>query len=449
MSDEKRARLKEWLATGEARLQPLSLPQRELYEATPVPPGAAANHICSIITVRGKLTAQNCPEALQMVVDRQEALRVSLLPGRDGPLQMVRKSSDVNLVYRELSPAQRRPEALEEQAQEVFRKPFDLVKGPLYRSEVLKRGPEDHVLVFAIHHAIGDGWSLGVLVQDLACAYVQGLTGQRDQPLPPVPLTYTDWSAAERAYWQPAEVAKRAGYWQATLAGSRLLWPDVAPAGPPWEMERTVGSISAELCAAVRALAKQTGATLFSTLLAAFQIALARWSGVDDLVVGTPVANRNKQAVRETMGYFAGVVPLRGHAEPARPFADKVREVHQSTMDAFAHALPFAELVKTIGAPRAAGAHPIFDVRFALQNHPVPDIEFPSLSARLRMRSTGTARFHLGCELTEDGDGLEVVWLARRTVVSADDISRIDGMFQKVLSEVCRSPQSRMAAATL
>jgi hypothetical protein len=447
MSDEKRARLKEWLASGEARLQPLSLPQRELWETTPVPPGDAANHICSIITVRGKLTAQNCPEALQMVVDRQEALRVSVLPGKEGPLQMVRKSAEVNLVYRELSPAQTRPEAIEEQAQEVFRKPFDLVKGPLYRSEVLKRGPEDHVLIFAIHHAIGDGWSLGVLVQDLACAYVQGLSGQRNQPLPPVPLSYGDWSASERAYWQPAEVAKRADFWKTTLAGSRLLWPEARP-GPPWEMERMVKAISADLAGAIREVAKQAGATLFSTLLAAFQMTLARWSGVDDLVVGTPVANRNKQAVRETMGYFAGIVPLRGRVERGRRFTDQLREVHQSTMDAFANALPFAELLKTIGAG-AAGGHPVFDVRFALQNHPVPDIEFPSLSARLRMRSTGTARFHLGCEITEQEDGLEVVWLARRTVVSPDDISELDGMFQQVLSEVCRAPANRTATATL
>jgi hypothetical protein len=447
MSDEKRARLKEWLASGEARLQPLSLPQRELWETTPVPPGDAANHICSIITVRGKLTAQNCPEALQMVVDRQEALRVSVLPGKEGPLQMVRKSAEVNLVYRELSPAQTRPEAIEEQAQEVFRKPFDLVKGPLYRSEVLKRGPEDHVLIFAIHHAIGDGWSLGVLVQDLACAYVQGLSGQRNQPLPPVPLSYGDWSASERAYWQPAEVAKRADFWKTTLAGSRLLWPEARP-GPPWEMERMVKAISADLAGAIREVAKQAGATLFSTLLAAFQMTLARWSGVDDLVVGTPVANRNKQAVRETMGYFAGIVPLRGRVERGRRFTDQLREVHQSTMDAFANALPFAELAKTLGAS-AAGGHPVFDVRFALQNHPVPDIEFPSLSARLRMRSTGTARFHLGCEITEQEDGLEVVWLARRTVVSPDDISELDGMFQQVLSEVCRAPANRTATATL
>src|SRR4051812_3335082 len=152
MSDEKRARLKEWLATGEARLQPLSLPQRELWEATPVPPGDAANHICSMIYVRGKLTAQNCPEALQMVVERQEVLRLSLLPGKDGALQMVRKTSEANLVYRELSAAESSPEAIEEQAQAVFRKPFDLLQGPLYRAEVMKRGPEDHVLAFATHH---------------------------------------------------------------------------------------------------------------------------------------------------------------------------------------------------------------------------------------------------------------------------------------------------------
>src|SRR5205823_13342922 len=161
--------------------------------------------------------------------------------------------------------------------------------------------------------------------------------------------------------------------------------------------KRLVTELPVEIATAVRDLARRSGATLFSTLLGAFQVTLSRWTGETDIVVGTPVANRTRQDVRETMGYFAGVVPLRGQVDRNRPFAEHLRIVHQSTVDSFANAMPFAELVRAIGERPSPKHNPIFEVRFALQNHPVPDVEIRGLSLKLRMRSTGTPRFDLGC----------------------------------------------------
>ncbi len=163
----------------------------------------------------------------------------------------------------------------------------------------------------------------------------------------------------------------------------------------------------------MRDLARRSDATLFSALLTAFQITLFRWTGKTDIVVGTPVANRAKQDVRETMGYCSGNVPLRGQVVPDRSLAESIRETHQTAVDSFANAMPFAELVRALDDPPAPDHNPVFDVRFALQNHPIPDVDAPEVSVRLRMRSTGTARFDLGCEITESGDRLEVVWLYR------------------------------------
>ncbi|RYD83617.1 MAG: condensation domain protein [Verrucomicrobiaceae bacterium] len=341
--------------------------------------------------------------------------------------------------------AQAQPEAVEELAQEIFSEPFDLVQGPLFRVQGLQRAANDHVLVMAIHHAIADGWTLGVFVRDLCGAYLQGMMGIRE-PLPPVPLTYSAWGAAERAYWQPAELEKRAAFWTPFLAGRRRLWstPDKHPA-TSGRLERWVSEIPAELSLAAKELARRNGATLFSTLLAAFQIALSRWTGVDDIVVGTPVANRSKQNVRETMGYCSGVVPLRGQVDLARPFSDALQAVHQSSVDCFANAMPFAELTRAIGDPAAIGYNPVFEVRFALQNHPVPDVSVPGLGAQLRMRSTGTPRLDLACEITEDGDALEVVWLSRAHLFSTENIRDLDRIFQAVLASACRSPESRTA----
>jgi hypothetical protein len=405
-----------------------------------------ANHICCLIEVRGKVTFADASAALQLVVQRQEALRVSFLPGKDGPVQMIRASCPINFASRELSAAEGTPEAVEEIAGEIFRQPFDLLQGPLYRAELLSRAVDDHVLVFAIHHAVADGWTLGVFVQELCGAYIQRLRGVTEA-LPPVALSHSDWGTAERAFWQPPELAARAAFWKTHLAGHLRLWPTLegpdTMAGAP---TRTVSSFPAELATATRDLARRSGATLFSTLLAAFQIALSRWTGADDILVGTPVANRAKQAANETMGYFSGIVPLRARVDPARSLSAHLRAVQQTTVDCFANAMPFAELARALGDPGAPGHNPVFEVRFALQNHPIPDVTLPGLSAKLRMRSTGTARFLLACEITEGGEQFDVLWLFRPQLFPHAEVEKLEGLFQTVLSAACRSPDTPIAA---
>lgn len=436
MSQDTRARLKHWLESGEIRLQPLTFPQRELWEASPVPAADVSNNICAMIHLRGLLTPQGSEAALQKVVDRQEVFRLSFLPGKDRPMQMIRRTGKTALQFHELSSSQRQPEAIEELAREIFSKPFDLVQGPLYRAEVFRRSADDHVLVFAIHHAIADGWTLGVFVQDLFAAYMQGVRGIHTA-LPPVPLSYSEWGAAERAFWQPAELERRASFWRSHLAGAPRLWDKTSHGA----LQRCVTQVSAELGRAVRELARRHGATLFSTLLTAFQITLSKWTGVDDIVVGTPVANRNKRAVRETMGYCSGIVPLRGQIDRTRSFTDSLQAVHQTTVESFANAMPFAELLRALGEQPSPGRNPVFEVRFALQNHPVPDVSVPGLSLQLRMRSTGTPRFDLACEINEEGDALEVAWLFRESQFPHDDIQNASRVYLAVLAGACHSPE--------
>lgn len=457
MQPDSRARLKQWLESGEARLQPLSYPQRELWENSPVPVASPANHICCFIEIKGALTEKETHDSIQRVVDRQEALRISFLPGKERPLQLVRSTGNAQLTYRELTDAEKKPEALEEVLKETYRKPFDLMQGPLHRVDMLKRDTNDHILAFSIHHSVADGWSLGVFVQDLCTAYVMGLStlkkavasgvmGLRSS-LPPVQQTYTEWAAADRAQWSPEVVATRTGYWKNKLAGSKTIWAaDATRAQEP--LHRWASEIPAELTASVRELARRSGATLFSTLLSLFQIALSKWSGQEDIVVGTPVANRSRAAARETMGYFAGVVPLRGQVDQAMNFSDHLKATHDMAMDSFANAIPFAEIAAAVGEPRAKGLHSIFDVRFALQNHPTPDVVLPRISTKLRMRSTGTARFDLGCEITEIGTELEVVWLFKPSIFSAEAIEAMNTLFQTVVTRCCRDSGGRVSALT-
>jgi Condensation domain len=441
MPADQRARLKQWIDSGEAQLHPLTFPQRELWEVSPVAVEDNANHICCLIKVHGLLTEREGRAAVQRVVDRQEVLRLSMLRGKERPLQLIRKNSGINFDYREVSPNEARPEGIEGLAAEIFRVPFDLVQGPLYRAADLRCTPDEHVLVFAIHHAIADGWSLGVLVQDLFAAYIEVVMGSAE-PLPAVPQTYTAWGAAERAFWQPGVLEQRTGFWKTKLAGSRRMWNVPIPPGPP---QRWLSTIPRDVAGEIREFARRNSITLFGALFGAFQIAFSEWSGFDDLVVGTPVANRNKQTARETMGYYSGIVPLRAEIDRSRIASDYLRAGHQQTIDSFAHAIPFVELVRALEERSEAGYNPVFEVRFALQNHPMPEISLPNLSARLSMRSTGTARFQLGCEITEAGDGLEAAWLFRENLFSRRDIERLDGIFQRVLAGICRSPENRIS----
>ena len=446
MSDEKRTRFKQWLESGEAQLHPLTFSQRELWETSPAPPSDVSNHICCLVNIRGPMSPKDSLASLQRVVDRQEVLRLSFLPGKHGPVQLIRKRSEPVMRFRDVSPQISAGE-MEELALETFSEPFDLLRGPLYRVQVLRRAPDDQVMVFAIHHAIADGWTLGVFVQDLCAAYVQQRMGAKDG-LPSLPTSYSAWGAAEKAFWQPTELEPRTAFWKSRLSGIKPLWSVPDESDVVFLPRRLVSELPAEISGAVRELARRSGATLFSTLLAAFQVTLSRWTGADDIVVGTPVANRTRPDVRETMGYFSGVVPLRGDVERDRPFSEHLRTVHESTVDSFANAIPFAELVRAVGDRPSPKHNPVFQVRFALQNHPVPDVEIRGLSLKLRMRSTGTPRFDLGCEITEQGDALEVVWLFRENLFSQPEIEELGRLYRTVLESVCRVPEKRTAALT-
>jgi len=446
MSVDKRARLKEWLQSGEARLHNLTLPQRELWETSAVPAGDVSNHICTLLFIEGAITETLSQAALQDVVNHQEALRTSILPGKGAPLQMIRKTVEANYEFRELSPGEGTPESVEALAVKAFHEPFDMVQGPLYRVLHLQVTKAKHVLVFAAHHAIADGWSLGVFVQDLCMSYLKA-AGKMPVGISVPPMTYTAWGAADKAYWQPALLEERAAFWKKHLAGYKPLWPDAKPdPSGSYTLQRVFSYLPAELATATREMVKRSGATLFSTLLAAFRLTLLKWTGRDDVVIGSPVANRAKNTVKDTMGYFAGNVPMRSKVDPARRFSDIVRDVHEESIEAFANAMPFAELAPAVGDPESGKTqHPIYDVRFALQNHPMPDMVLPGISVKLKMRSTGTARFDLGCEITEEGETMEAVWLFRPHRFAEKDIQELDVLFQSVLAAGCRSPETGIA----
>ena len=433
MSDEKRARLRERLKSGKTRLHPLSLTQRELWESAPFAAEDVSNNIGTLIFAKGPVRPDLMQKAFQQVIDRHEVLRLAIMQGKTQPVQVINDTAVPALVFRDAALPD--DAAIGEAAEAIFREPIDLARGPLYQMVALRRGVDDHVFVLSIHHAISDGWSLGVLVEDLLMAYINALLGQGTS-LPPVDLSFSDWAAQERALWTPAELEPRAAFWRSHMAGAgRVL--SSAPAVSS-QIGRHVSRIDGESAGLANEVARQTGATLFGTLLAAFQLTLSEWTGADDIVVGTPVANRSRRAVRKTIGSFAGVVPLRGRVAKDRGFRDHVTSVHQDTVESFAHAMPFTELAAALGEAVVPGQNPIFDVRFALQNHPMPDVSYPGLSVGFKIHSSGTERFDLACEITEEGDEMEVVWLYRQDLFKPTDIAELARLWDATLARNCR-----------
>lgn len=445
MEKDSRSRLQELVASGQVRLVPQTFPQRELWETSPVPPEDPTNTIRSFIDMRGPLTFEMCHEALRHVVARQEAMRTSFLPGKDRPVQMIRAKTDPALQYLDLGASVTDDDVVIAAMEAEYSRPFDLLRGPLFRLQMVRRGPDRHAIGLAIHHSIADGWSATSFTEDFLTGCIifwrnsgrdmSRLRGMRDS-LPQLASTYSEWGAAERARWQPEEIAKQADYWKQRLEGSRPLFEGAgALLGP---MDRWVTHLPPELAEPARATARKVGVTLFSALLAAFRIAVHRWKGRDDFVVGTPVAGRAKTALKETMGYFSGIVPLRGRIDPAAAFADTARIIHDGAVDDLAQAMPFVELAAAVEKDHPRKRHAVFDVRFAVQNHPFPDIEIPGMSSHHRNLSSGTSRFDIACELTEDGKKMELIWLFRPSAATRSDIESLDRVFRAVLEESCR-----------
>jgi hypothetical protein len=417
-----------------------------LWENSPVAPGDAANHICATIEIRGVFSFDHCEEALRTVVDRHEVLRTSFLSGDGKAAQIVMAKTGVTLSCRDVGPKEDARAVMKA----VFSEPFDFARGPLYRVEMLRVAADHHILVLVFHHAIADGWTLGVFVGDFTAAYLVALKQSGGATahyrgvmsgLPALGLSYSGWAAAEKARWQPADLEREAGYWRSRLAGSKMLFQSCRSGNPMEPLQRRVTALSRPLVETARALAKQAEVTLFSVLLTTFQVALFRWKRTRDVVMGVPHANRSKPQTRDTMGYFAGVVPIRTCLRPDCSFVETLMENHASQIEDFAHAMPFAELAKVVAPLDADTCHRIFDVRFALQNHPVPDIELPGISTRLRTVSTGTSRFDIACELTEDGTALEAVWLYRPSLVGDEEIRHLDRLMEEVLGEAGRNPK--------
>lgn len=420
---------------------PASFAQEALWVLDRLDPGSAVYNVPLAVRVTGPLDTDALTRTLHEVVARHESLRTKMAV-QDGRLIQVIgavRSQPLTIVdLQDLTPAQREAQVAIRAAAEA-RGPFDLEQGPLFRASLLRLSPTEHVLVLAMHHIISDDWSMGVLFSDLVALY-QAFAAGRPSPLNPLSIQYADYAACQRQRLQGEHLQRLLDYWCPHLQG-------VAPLDLPTDRPRSRQATSAgatiethlpgALTAQLKELGRREGATLYMTLLAAFQVLLHRYSGQEDFAVGSPIANRLRPEIESLIGYFINVVVLRANLAGAPTFSDLLGRVKQTSLDAFEHQeLPFEKLVEALNPERDAGRHPLFQVLFTLQNAPRPKVALADLAFSVMPLETDTSKFELSLTAWEEREGLALSFEYNDQLFESDTIHRMIRHFQMLLGAI-------------
>ncbi|HKV08641.1 MAG TPA: amino acid adenylation domain-containing protein, partial [Thermoanaerobaculia bacterium] len=361
---------------------PLSFAQQRLWFLDRLAPGSAYYNVPSAVRFTGDLDERALGAAFNEIVRVHESLRTTFHAVDGRPMQMAAPALVLPLPVADLSvlpAALREAEALR-LAEEEARRPFDLSRGPLARLTLLRLGEGERVLLTTLHHIVSDAWSVGVLYRSLLALYAAFAEG-RPSPLVPPPVQYADYAVWQRERFAGEAWDRELSWWAGRLADLPVLQLPADRPRPPRQTFRGAGikaELPADLAARLRAVARERGATLFMVLLAGFQALLSRITGQEEIVLGSPVANRERSEVEGLIGFFVNTLVLRTDASGNPAFADLVGRARETALGAWAHqSLPFERLVEELQPERDLSRQPLFQVMFHLQNVPLPDFGIP------------------------------------------------------------------------
>ncbi|BBA33067.1 linear gramicidin synthase subunit C [Methylocaldum marinum] len=443
--------------TPVSRHQPLRLAfaQERLWFLDQLEGPSATYTIPGGLELHGPLEVAALRRSLAEIVRRHESLRTTF-PTVDGvAVQHIAPPGPVPLSLIDLTalPDAGRAAAFERRIADETRRPFDLAHGPLLRASLVRLAPDRHGLLLNLHHIVSDGWSMAVLVRELSSLYAAYALNQ-PAALPPLPIQYADYAQWQRT-WLAGEVLDRQlRYWQQQLAGAptRLELPTDHPRPPVQRFHGATRTLALDpaLTQALRALSRRLGATLFMTLLSAFLTLLARYSRQDDLVVGTPVANRNRRETEGLIGFFVNTLVLRVDLAGNPAFEEVVARVRQRALDAYAHQeVPFERIVEAVQPERSLSHSPLFQVMFVLQNTPAATLTLPGLTLSPLPLHGVAAKFDLTLVLSDSEAGLHGVWEYSTDLFEAETIDRLGRHFDCLLRGIVADPTQRLSALPL
>ncbi|HEY2739537.1 MAG TPA: condensation domain-containing protein, partial [Thermoanaerobaculia bacterium] len=425
---------------------PLSFAQQRLWLIDQLEPGSPLYNMPVALRIEGPLDPRALALCLGEIVRRHEALRTVFAVQQGEPVQVIQPAALFPLPVVDLSGLPGLSEAL---LREESLRPFDLRSGLMLRGMLLRLAGAEHVLALTLHHIASDGWSMGLLVREVAALYAG-----RPSSLPELPVQYADFAVWQRSWMQGEVLEQEVAFWRRQLAGLppllELPTDRPRPAVQSFRGASRPVRLPAGLTRQAEALGRREGATLFMVLLAGFQALLARTSGQQDLAVGSPVAGRNRVEIEGLIGFFVNTLVLRGDLGGAPTFRELLGRTRETALAAWMHQdVPFEKLVEELAPERSLAHAPLVQVMLVFQNAPMASLDVRDLRLHPLETAGTTARFDLLVSLTEDGGGLNGIAELSTDLFDAATIDRLTGHFARLLAAALETPERRTAELPL
>ncbi len=433
---------------------PLSFAQQRLWVVDRIEPGSAAYNMPFALRLRGELDAAALRASIGELARRHETLRTVFGERGGVPVQVILPAAPAALRTVDLRGLRDAVEEARRLADEEALRPFDLARGPLLRSTLLRLDEDDHVLLLTLHHVVSDGWSMRVLVREVSALYAAFSRGE-PSPLPELPVQYADFAVWQRAWLSGETLDAQVGFWKEKLAGAPPLL-EVPTDGPRRVGESARAGLHAftlppAVAGGLRALARREGATLFMTVLAGWQALLGRWAAQDDVVVGTPVAGRTRRELEGLIGFFVNMLVLRADLGGDPTWRELLGRVRETALGAYSHQdLPFERLVEELAVERSLTHTPLFQAAFAL-SHGDRGVGAPLGAVEMEpfRGGEGVARFDLDLAVSDDGAALHGTLTYRAALFEAATIARMAGHLEVLLEAMAAGPARRLSELSL
>jgi len=433
---------------------PLSFAQQRLWFLTQLQPESPFYNVPLAFQLSGPLNDAALARALETIVDRHESLRTVFDVVDDEPVQRILPTQPLSLNSIDLTGSSG---DLSEEARKLLRaeaeRHFDLKEGPLFRTTLIRLNEAEHILLLNAHHIVSDGWSAAILLRELGVLY-DAYTRQQPSPLPDLKIQYADYAVWQRNWLDEERMTTHASFWRRHLAGAPLVLE--LPADKPRPPVQTFAgadlslTLSSNLTSSLKALSQQSGVTPFMTLMAAFQLFLARYCGVENIVVGTDLANRNRVELEALIGFFVNLLPVRIDLSGNPTFNELLTRVRTTMLDVYAHQeFPFEKLVEELRPERDLRRNPVVQVLFVMQNSMQHELRLPGFDVEPFKFRDASSRFDLALFMSEAEQEFTALWRYNPDLFEATTIAKMADQFKSLLENVVADPSARLNAFNL
>ncbi len=433
----------------------LSFAQQRMWFLDQLQPGSPFYNLPRALRLTGPLSIEMMERSLGEIVRRHESLRTTFATVDGLPRQVIAPTAAMPLPVMDLQhlDASTREVRARQLAEEEAQRPFDLTRDLPLRATLLRLAETEHVLLLTMHHIASDGWSMGVLIRELVAIYPAFCAGQ-PCPLPELPIQYADFATWQRERLRGDVLETQRDYWKRQLGGSlpvlELPTDRPRPAVQTVHGARQTFTLSQELSKALKTLSRQERVTPFMTLLAALKTLLSRYTGQDDVIVGSPIANRNRAEIESLIGFFANTLVLRTDLSGDPTFRELLDRVREVALGAYEHQeLPFEKLVEELEPERDLSRTPLFQVLFAMQNAPMTALTLPDLTLKSLRIDKGTSKFDLSLAMWNTSHGLMGRVEYNTDLFDATTIDRLLQHFQSLLENVVANPDQPIADVSI